>query len=781
MAFRHNNQVADDEPNWGSVDKTALPRIAFADMGEEDKKSTWGFPHHWVKGGTEKDENGVWTNGTLYLHRGGLNAAWAAAQGARSGEKASTAVISHLKAHRAALGITSTIPDENLVTLTGSLRTLRLARRKNAVTHSPPKIVMEAYTGAPVVQSWSRSPIVLDVNGIEQWREDAVPIVFNHDPDEIVGHATIKSRDGGRLICEGRLSGKPELVEMILRSYENGFPWSVSVGADIREYREVQENEAVVVNGRNINGPCILVTKSSLIHVALVGEPADPNTTAFIAAGAAPVINVTETASPSSCSKEKNMTAVQPNKAVPDPLAISQKCIEAEKQLTELFAALDTPGEKQIEYRTQFIKEAESLRDQAIAQEWSPEKVDVELLRLRQKTLEQIIVGQRPTVRTASRQAKSDGHEAKIIECAIARAAGVRIEKHYSPEICEQSERRPLSLGQLLIEAAVANGMDRCHRIDAGNIRNVLIYAFSAPRQVNAAWSYADVDTILSNVANKLLMDGFQSVEQAWRRISAVRPLNDLKTTTVCRLTDNLVYEEVPSGGEITHGTLTEESFTIVPKTYARMVALRRQDIINDDLGALQDMQRRLGRGAGLKLNSVFWAAFLNNSTFFTSARGNLSSSTSLSLSNLGTAIKKFRELTDGAGHPVGVQPRILLVPPALEATALNIYQSPEIRDTSSSTRIGTANVYRGQFEPVVSAYIGATIGGTSGFDTTWYLLADPQDIPVMMVGFLNGKDAPTVESAQADFNVLGIQFRGYFDFGVSLAEYRAGVKCTAS
>jgi len=79
-----------------------------------------------------------------------------------------------------------------------------------------------------------------------------------------------------------------------------------------------------------------------------------------------------------------------------------------------------------------------------------------------------------------------------------------------------------------------------------------------------------------------------------------------------------------------------------------------------------------------------------------------------------------------------------------------------------------------------VSAYIGATIGGTSSFDTTWYLLADPQDIPVMMVGFLNGKDAPTVESAQADFNVLGIQFRGYFDFGVSLAEYRAGVKCTA-
>ena len=28
-----------------------------------------------------------------------------------------------------------------------------------------------------------------------------------------------------------------------------------------------------------------------------------------------------------------------------------------------------------------------------------------------------------------------------------------------------------------------------------------------------------------------------------------------------------------------------------------------------------------------------------------------------------------------------------------------------------------------------------------------------------------------------ADFNVLGIQFRGYFDFGVALQDYRGGVK----
>lgn len=105
MLFAHNSTVADGEPDWGGVDKTALPRAAFADPGDAGQKSTWGFPHHWVKGGGAKDDNGVYTSGTMYLHAGGLNAAWSAAQGGRSGQKASPAVIAHLAAHRRALGL----------------------------------------------------------------------------------------------------------------------------------------------------------------------------------------------------------------------------------------------------------------------------------------------------------------------------------------------------------------------------------------------------------------------------------------------------------------------------------------------------------------------------------------------------------------------------------------------------------------------------------------------------------------------------------------------------
>jgi len=107
-ALDHNSEVADTEPPWGDVDKTKLPLVAFvpdAPGTDENAKSTWKFPHHWVDNGSGEDDNGVFTEGDLFLHKGGLNAAWSAAQGGRSGEKASAEVIAHLTAHRKALGL----------------------------------------------------------------------------------------------------------------------------------------------------------------------------------------------------------------------------------------------------------------------------------------------------------------------------------------------------------------------------------------------------------------------------------------------------------------------------------------------------------------------------------------------------------------------------------------------------------------------------------------------------------------------------------------------------
>jgi len=104
VKFAHSSKLAPSGvPIWGAVNKERLPRIAHARMGEPNEKSTWGYPHHHVVGAGGLNDIGVWTQGKLYLHRGGVIAAWSAAMGGRTGQKAEAGVISHINRHRKTL------------------------------------------------------------------------------------------------------------------------------------------------------------------------------------------------------------------------------------------------------------------------------------------------------------------------------------------------------------------------------------------------------------------------------------------------------------------------------------------------------------------------------------------------------------------------------------------------------------------------------------------------------------------------------------------------------
>jgi len=97
-----------------------------------------------------------------------------------------------------------------------------------------------------------------------------------------------------------------------------------------------------------------------------------------------------------------------------------------------------------------------------------------------------------------------------------------------------------------------------------------------------------------------------------------------------------------------------------------------------------------------------------------------------------------------------------------------------ELRDTNSSTKYPVANPHQGKFRTEVSRYLSNS--RYAGYSSkAWYLLADPNDLPVIEVAFLNGQESPTIETAEAEFSVLGIQLRGYHDFGASRQDPRAG------
>ena len=629
-----------------------------------------------------------------------------------------------------------------------------------------PRFLMIAYTGEPMrIEGW-RFPVVVNLEGLgipSQRR----PVRFGHSMYAGVGHTERIIVEDGKLVAEGIVSRDTAAAREVVASGKKGFPWQVSIGAAVVESELIRAGRTVSVNGRSFDGPLYVARRTILGEISFVDLGADGNTAATIAAR----------------QQENGVMEHNQNTEVPDngnQTPNSQPAVTrsgaAESAGKDAGASVATVAE----IRAQAVAESKritairqccggrfsEIEQQAIGEGWTTDKCELEVLR-----------ASRP--KAPAVQVIDSSVDGAVLEAACLLSAGLaEVEQQYDDQTLQAAHRRfhgRISLQELLLEAAWANGYTGRNFRDS---RAVVRCAFG--QGVQAGFSTIDVGGILSNVANKFLLEGFFSVERTWRNICSVRNVSDFKTVTSYRLIGKDQYEQVAPGGELKHGSLGEESYNNKADTYGLLLSIDRRDIINDDLGAITTVPRKLGRGSGLKINDVFWATFLANTNFFKAANNNLleGTDTVLGIDGLTNAEVAFMNQVDADGKPIGVMPAILLVPPALSAMGTMLHKSLEIRNTASNAKYPVANPHAGKYRPEVSRYLSNShYPGHSA--NAWYVLADANDLAVIEVAFLNGQESPTIETAEADFNVLGIQMRGYHDFGCALQEPRGGVKNT--
>ncbi len=647
-----------------------------------------------------------------------------------------------------------------------------------------PTFSMVGYTGSEM-NIWGRR-VVVDIAGMRV-SASSIPILKDHNPGMIAGHSTGIEILQKRLKLAGKISGVGEAAQEIIALAANGFPWQASIGAYPEKYEFIDQGQSVTVNGQSFSGPITVVRKSKLVEVSFVAIGADTSTSARVAA---------------SHLSGEDMNLEQWLKAKGfDPTALSdgqrtflkasfdaeQTSIEKEAETKKIKAgtaavvvetddpiiALRASRAAELERMGKIQAAAAGNLDieaQAIAGGWDEERTKqaVEL-----KTLRAGRPGS-PGIHVNDRKPTGD-----ILEAALCMSLGVKDhEKQYKPEVLEAAHKnyRRIGLQQIVMLCAAANGYaaQPGERITASNLRDVLHHAF-----LRAGFSTISLSGILGNVANKEILAGYMEEDQTWREIAAVRSVSDFKQVTAYRLLDNLEYEELAPDGRIKHGTLGSETYTRQAKTYAKMLGIPRTDIINDDLSVFDDLKRRIGRGAGKKLSNLAWASFMNNAAFFTTARGNYISgaTTNLGTDGVGLALgaTAFYNLKSPAadglkkvGTVVGGRPTKLIVPPSLMFNAQALYMATAPGATSQ-------NQFAGMYKPVVSPWLSDS-AFTGYSSTAWYLMRDPSDMAAVVVSFLNGQETPTVESTDADFDQLGILFRGFHDFGADQAEYLAGV-----
>jgi hypothetical protein len=349
-----------------------------------------------------------------------------------------------------------------------------------------------------------------------------------------------------------------------------------------------------------------------------------------------------------------------------------------------------------------------------------------------------------------------------------------------------------IGLQQTLTLIAQSKGYRGPETISMGNLGTVAEHCIKADGS-----STISVQNVTANVQNKFMLQGFMYTEQAWKEVCGIRSVKDFKPTKSINLFGDIEFKDVPNSGELDNASLQDQAFANSVKTRGRIITIPRTLIINDDLGAFAQVPLIMGRGAGLKLNSVFWAKFLNpglddggSTNFFAathtlaagqSGNSNLSSGGGSALSSAGLTAANllFDNQVDPKNYPLGIDAEILLYPPDLQTTALELMNSEFIVQSSgATTKQPSNNFWKGRFRPVKSRYLNKS--ALTGYSlTAWYLLANPGILPVIEVAFLNGQEMPTVQAAGQDFqfNILGMTTRAFFDMDANMQNFRGGVK----
>ena len=613
-----------------------------------------------------------------------------------------------------------------------------------------PKVVGVAYSGGKMNLPGWRHPVVVDLAGMEI--PESVPLLTNHEnkTDSRIGLISAAVRNNTLEITGEIVSDSRDAADIIAQG-KAGADWQLSIGADVKECELVKGSREV--NGQEVEGPFYHIKKSTLREVSVVAVGADAHTNMKVNAKFNLVNQEGEAMN--NKSETKSVSAVSaPNDAVPPekkpepeqkPGNPANKAGEPEKKPDNAgkkpgqAAAEATPpaiqasagdvaatareaAQNAVKAERERISAIQAICDgefpeierEAIAGGWTPEVVTKKVL--------ETIRAERPAanVNISVKTAPEGGELRKTIEAAMCLRVGVsadQLEKSYGAKTVEAGmAEMDMPLKQLLIECMKLDGIPYSRGFDNETIR--------------AAFSSVSLPGILSNVANKKLLQSYEAQPIIAMKLCSTGDLNDFKENDRFRLTDVGDLLPIAADGEIKDGGLIEESAKNQLDTYGKKFCLTRKMIINDDLGAFMKVPTAMGNRAARLIDQLFFSRLLSNpaqadgKALFSTNHKNLLSgaSSALSSDSLKKAIQLFLDQVDADGQPISVEPKYLLVPTALKHLAIELTQGATLIMSGTDNAVRPAlNVLSDENLQVISspylgnsAYEGSSPGGIS-------------------------------------------------------------------
>lgn len=318
--------------------------------------------------------------------------------------------------------------------------------------------------------------------------------------------------------------------------------------------------------------------------------------------------------------------------------------------------------------------------------------------------------------------------------------------------------------------------------------------------------SNISISNVLANVMNKFALQGYLFGEQSWREIAGIRPVNDFKPVKSINLLGDVMYKQLGPSGEIDNASLGDQAFANQAAMFARMLTIPYMHVVNDDLSMLSGVPQKIGQGAIIALNNLFWnvvklmfngttlgddgVAFFRTTSVNTGTSGQYrpnkltGAGSAISSTALQSAKALFDNQCDPNGNPLGFDgqmPRLIHGPTNWRAVTELMTAPALVYGGGSAALQPNVNVWNGMMKPVMTRYIDNP--NYINAPANWALAFDPAALPMIEACFLGGVDTPAVLQAGPDyqFDRLGITIRGSMAFGVTQQNFRGAVFCAGS
>ncbi|MGE4166279.1 MAG: head maturation protease, ClpP-related [Xanthobacteraceae bacterium] len=286
---------------------------------------------------------------------------------------------------------------------------------------------------------------------------------------------------------------------------------------------------------------------------------------------------------------------------------------------------------------------------------------------------------------------------------------------------------------------------------------------------MSGSHSRDDFPSLLTTSGNRVLRDAYTLAQSPLKLLAKKRNAADFRPLTSIRLSEAPQLLEKGEGGELKYGSRSEAKESFALKTAGRIFSLTREAIINDDLNAFADSSRAWGRAAASYEADTLAALFTanggngvnlddNNAIYTTARKNKAAAGGAINTTTLGAARQAMREFTDIDGKTlIGVAPKHLVVGSAKETEAEQALAAVAAAQTSNVN----------PFASKLALHVEPRLAGNA-----WRMFADPADLPVIVVAYLNGTEGPMMASREG-WTTLGMEFRAVLDFGAGIDDWR--------